>query len=290
MKIKKLKYLAVVFCFSICFLFAGCANITYSIIMSDDYTILQQLSIDLDVDKLQNISVDDLKSEIENYVVTHSTNMTNSFRSNLISYGINNPDKMTLITLMETAVKSEYKWYGNTLIYSIQFSAVEDSNNDYIPVENVYYFYYTGEFEPDFEDDVNKQYEKGVFIDKYSEITTTSFDSELCAELEQAFLDDYSAYGYTIDDVNYIYQYGQKYSRLHSDADEITYKDGVYIHTWNLDSKEDEITFYRIYAKPIAWYVIALICGFLAVIIYMTVVKIRSKKANQNLITDVLGD
>ncbi|MBQ8748872.1 MAG: hypothetical protein IJZ29_00165 [Clostridia bacterium] len=298
MKNKKIKLLALFCCLTLCVLFSGCAKVTYSLIRPDDYTITQQIKVELDSDAINEHGVNliEMKSDIENYVLSYNSQMQNQFNSNLITLSLLSTYDSTLATKLKNAVIAEYAWLGNTFIYNIHFNAIIEDSTLVLPVENVYYFYYTGSFEQEDEenDGIESQLKEDLFITMYKETYTTSFDSVMCDTIEQAFLDKYGIYGFTTEDVAYAYQYGQQYSRVHSDADYITNQDGVYIHTWNLDSKDEEITLYRLYANQIPWYVVAIICGLLSVAIVFTIAYVKNRKSklatnveiNQNNLTD----
>ncbi|MGN1227273.1 MAG: hypothetical protein ACI4TX_01370 [Christensenellales bacterium] len=282
----KLKILSLFCCIAICFIFGGCATVTYSLIKKDD-VILQQIKIELDSEDIENHSADlqDIKSNIESYAKTYDDNMKALFMSNLITLSMGSLEEQVLANLLNKSVATSYYWAGNTFYYDIQFSAIISNDAQYLPVENVYYYFYTGKFVPDDEDvgDVEVVQKDDLFIKMYKETYTTSFDSALCTIAEQKFLEKYESYGFTLEDVAYVYKYGQKYSRLHSDADSITKEDDVYIHTWNLESKDQTISLFRTYANANAWYILAVLGGVLVTVIIIVIAKIKGKKTVKNM-------
>ncbi len=286
--IKTIKVVAIIMCFLLCLLFGGCAKVTYSMLQPDDYTIIQQVKIELDSEDIEahNANLQEMKTTIENYVETYKTNITGEFLNNLMILRSGTSEEQVLASYLSKAVETATTWAGNTFYYEIKFSAIIDDDTIILPVENVYYYFYTGKFtvEDDGADDdgVESSLTDELFVKVYKETYTTAFDSEMCSKIETAFMDKYGTNGFTLEDVAYVYQYGQIYQRVHSDADSITYQDGMYIHTWNLNDKTQPITMFRNYANPTAWYVVALVCGVLAVGITFIVAKCRQRKSEVN--------
>lgn len=282
--INGIKIFAIILCIMFCLLFGGCASVTYSMLRPDDYTIVQQIKIELDSEDIEahNANLQEMKASIENYVETYKTNITGEFLNNLMILSGGTSKEQALANSLSKAVETGTTWAGNTFYYQIKFTAITENNAIILPVENVYYYFYTGKFTVEDnganDDGVESSLTDELFIKVYKETYTTAFDSEMCSKIETAFMDKYGTYGFTLEDVAYVYQYGQKYQRVHSDADSIAYQDGMYIHTWNLKDKTQPITMFRNYANPIAWYVVALGCGFIAVVITFVVAKYMQRK------------
>lgn len=278
-----IKIFAIILCVLFCLLFGGCANITYSMLRPDDYTIIQQVKIELDVEDIEAHGADlqEVKTTIENYVETYKTNIMGVFANNLMMLSSESTQKQVLANYLSKAVESASDWLGNTFYYEIAFNAIIDNDTLILPVENVYYYFYTGSFvmEDVGEDDgVESSLTDELFVKVYKETSSTAFDSEMCGRIENAFMDKYDTYGFTLEDVAYNYQYGQQYKRVHSDADSVVKQDGMYIHCWKLDDKTQKITLQRNYANPIAWYVVAIACGVVAVAITFVVATISKRK------------
>ena len=276
------KYICLILIVVLCFSLTSCAKVTYAFIFPDKYTIVQQVNVALDTDDIQahNVDVNDLKNSIKQFADDYINQMQLNFSLNLSSQYFLNSGYATLFQQLKDAVNIYSNWTGNTFVLSIEFSAVRDSNVIYIPVENVYYFYYTGEFIYENEDDETQtEFTKELFISIYKQTSSTSFDSSLSEYIEEYFMGKYGVYGYTINDVAMVYKYGQAYSRLHSDADNVSYSDGVYVHTWNLSDKDQQITLYRVYANPVAWYVLAIIIGVvIALVLFIIGIVLKKHK------------
>lgn len=281
-KKRYLKIVMLCMCILTIVCFGGCAKVTYSIIRSDDYTIVQRINVSLDLSDIEahNASVTEIKQDIESTVESFNTSRQTAFSVYLSKLSMtDDPYYKSLVPYIKDAVTTYFGWNGNTYTYALKFTAVIIDGMVHIPVDNVYYFYYSGEFEYNEEDDdSNNTLEDELFTKEYRQTFTTNFDSELCDSIEQEFLNEYSSYGFTLDDVAYVYSYGQKYSRLHSDADVVSYQNGVYVHTWNLEDKTQEVNFYRIYAKPVAWYVLAVAISVIVSLVLLVVAIVQKRK------------
>lgn len=273
MKNNRNKIFALFACMVFCLVFSGCAKITYSFINSDDY-ILQQVKIELDAENIEshNANLVEIKNSVEEKIQSYSDGTRSEFLHYLLTYGALGEDEQKLAMAIQTAVKTECFWHGNTIVYNVKFSPVISSGL-YCSKENVYYFYYTGKFTaPQDDESIQSETTDELFVSIYKETYTTSFDNKA---MEDALLSEYSTYGFTLSDVAYVYRYGQVYSRVHSDADRVNKVDGVYIHSWDLENCDDSITLYRVTARPVAWFVLALICGFITAITIIVVTKLK---------------
>jgi len=281
------KLLLIIIVFITAIAFTGCAKVSYSFIRFDDNTILQQLKVELDSDDIEshNASITEIKEYIEDYVENYHNQMISNYNFNLRQLSIHHEYRQ-YITYLQSAVQYSTEWLGNTFYYNLQFKSVADDNYVYIPAENIYYFYYTGEFVYSDDDEDEIVIENELFTRCKKQTITTSFDGSLCDSIEQNFLTKFGGYGFTLSDVAYIYNYGQKYGRLHSDADKIYYDNGVYVHSWNLSDKAQEITLYRTYANQVPWYILAVIIGLLVAIVFVVVGVINSKKRNKSHIIE----
>lgn len=289
MKVKNIKIMALMACFMVCLVFAGCAKVTYALVKPDSNTIIQQLKVELDIEDIQahNADVSEVKTSVEDYVLTYKSNVSGAFQNNLMILRSGTQADRWLADALEGAVTIVNGWEGNTYYFQLQFVAIIEDGVLCLPVENVYYYFFTGELEissdEEDEDSVQAVLDDKLFMQVYKETYTTSFDSELCTNVENAFMEKYGTYGFTLDDVAYVYKYGQQYRRVHSDADSIEKQDGIYIHTWNLADKTQPITLYRNYAKPVAWYVVAIVAGVVSVgvVLVVGVVQRAKRKSNQ---------
>jgi hypothetical protein len=285
----------IVICFALCFILTGCADVTYSFVKYSDGSIAQQVKVVLDEDEIteKGQNVDNVKSEVLSTLTNYKTSYINKFSSNVNSLSISDVQKLAILSAVKT---DDLSWDNDTIILDFKFDSVS-SDGLILSSDKIYLFFNTGKFEisDDGEDDTKSTSDN--FTMTQSQQSQTIFASDSVKQIQDKLLSSQFS-NFTINDVYYYYDYGTSSSRLHSDADKVTYENGVYIHSWGIDpsSSDDSknnnrtINFYRTYAKTTYWYVIALGIAGISLIIMSIVVfikkinaKNKSKKDNDDI-------
>jgi len=283
---KKLKKVIIVFVLIVCCFLTGCAKATYTFLYEDDDTLLQQLTVDLDSETITASGMDlqILKTDIADYVNNYYTNRFVFYEDAIMQLLIENNVGIQAKDLFLDAVKISRGWNGNTYTYSTQYNGVYDETLSIsIPANNVYNLYNFGELVLEDDEESNMVIEEGLFIIKASETSTTVFSSETCRSIESRFETEYSEYSFDASDIVYCFEYGNQYRRLHSDTEDVRYEDGVYIHSWVLDSSDDTITLFRYYANQKSWYVLGLGVAVIMLGMFGGVLVIKNKlKSNKS--------
>ena len=243
------------------FLFTGCASVKYTVVDSGSY-LQQNVQVTLDSNTLSSkgLAVEDVKSEITSVVNRLYENSRNYFLNNLQMLIVNESLTPTQVNEIMEAIRVTKKWVDDTtFIYEIIFTGVNASDLQ-LSYTEVFYLYNYGSTVPPEDDDKNPNILTFNFLTtKVQNTQTTAFANN--NTILEYFTNKFGEYGFTEDDVRYVYSYGTNYRRLHSDADEIKYVNGIYMHTWELADKNEEITLYRLIANPTNWYIIALCVG-----------------------------
>lgn len=86
------------------------------------------------------------------------------------------------------------------------------------------------------------------------------------------------------------YVYGYPSSRLHSDADQVVYDNGFYLHVWEISPTDvsKKITIYTVSAKPAMWYVIILGATLVATGVMFLVYFLKKKKQKKEQKTEII--
>jgi len=260
------------------FLFTGCASVKYTVVDSGSY-LQQNIQITLDSDTLNSkgLAVEDVKSEITSVVNRLYENSHNYFLNNLQMLIVNESLTPTQVSEIMEAVRVTKKWVDDTtFMYEITFIGVNASDLQ-LSYTEVFYLYNYGSTIPPEDDDENPNILTFNFLTtKVQSTQTTAFANN--NTILEYFTNKFGEYGFTENDVKYVYSYGTNYRRLHSDADEIKYVNGIYMHAWELADKNEEITLYRLIANPTNWYIIALCIGVGTVLTLAIVCLIKRRK------------
>lgn len=264
-----------------CFVITGCAKVTYTI-YNDGVTIEQHITVELDKADIESkgATVESVVASIDEFWTRYMSSAKLAYESNVnnlyITEKISASDREVLrnaVEIKRTNTKEEPLKY----IYSILYNYVATSTIT-IPSENVFYLFNYGKLELDEEDtsDQNEnEYEEKLFTITVKSTNPTIFSG--VQTIENYFLTQLSAYNFTLDDVAYVYESATPYRRLHSDCDEIRYENGMYIHKWNIETNDEQITLYRTYANTPIWYAIALGGSVIAMLIVGVIVLIKKK-------------
>ena len=265
------------------FLFTGCANVKYTVVDSGTY-LQQNIQVSLDKAKLDeaNCPIEEVKKSIVNCVNSLHDAQYNSFLSNLQMLVVNESLTPNQCEEILNAIKVSRVWPTDEIyMYEILFTGVSSADLR-LSYTEVFYLYNYGTTIPPSSDDESE----GNVITfewlttKVESTQTTAFANS--DSIANYFMALFAGYGFTEEDVSYTYTYGTNYHRLHSDADTIENVNGIYMHTWDLENKDEKITLYRLIADTTGWYIIALVvgvvtAGIVAIIAYTK--KSKSKKA-----------
>ena len=272
------------------FLFAGCANITYYVNPVGDYYaegvnifLSQQDAVKYgyDMPTLINQVSSILNDQTQAINNQFSSQLTKCFTDEKISYD----EYVYLSQVKPFAAVPSYNIASNGyyLNIEVQIYPVQTENFSFSIGQIVNIYNYADTVRPEesekedtsFLTDIVVAYLKG---DKQDGV----FNNEDIDAYATLFLQTlhYEDYGLTKDDANYSYQFYTTSRRLHSNADSVTYKNGYYIHTWNIEKDEDgnvinkEYVFYNTIPKTTFWYwiglcVTAVAGGIITLILYL---------------------
>lgn len=258
------KRVAILSLFVICILMTGCASVSYKVYQPDTNTIVQSLEVTLDGDVIEGagLTVASVKSDISSYVNSVVASILTTYETNVIDVLMANHITINAKSLFVNAVDVNGEWSGSSYFLDVVYVGIDDTAyNISIPVSNIYNLFNYGELVVESSGESTVVEEQGLLI-KSSQTTITTLGSQFANSVVERFVNKYSVNGFDEDDVVYTYTLGSEYKRLHSDSDMITYVDGIYMHTWNLDSRADEIEIFRLYANQYLWYIIGLGTAF----------------------------
>lgn len=260
------------------FLFTGCASVKYTVVDSGSY-LQQNIQINLDSDALssKSLQLEDVKNEITSVVNRLYENSHNYFINNLQMLIVNESLTPTQANEIMKSICVTKKWIDETtFIYEITFIGINSSDLQLSYTEVFYLYNYGTTIPPEEDDEENPNILTFNFLTtKVQSTQTTAFANN--NNILEYFTNKFGEYGFTEDNVKYVYSYGTNYRRLHSDADEINYVNGIYMHTWQLADKNEEITLYRLIPNTTNWYIIALCVG-VGTVFTLTFVSIIKKK------------
>ena len=272
---------------AVAFLFTGCANVKYTVIDSGNF-LQQNIQITLDSQVLQDeeCPIEDVKESVVYCVQTLHDNQYNSFLTNLQVMVVNEFLTPSQCEQILNAIKVTRVWAtDNIYMYEIIFNGIysDDLNLSYT---EVFYLYNYGTTIPPDDDESNDNILTFDWLTtKVESVQTTAFANN--GSIVNYFMNQFGSYGFSESDVSYTYTYGTNYRRLHSDADTIKNVNGIYMHTWDLESKDQEITLYRIIANTTGWYIIALGTGVVTAIIITIIAYTRKNKSKNIIPTDL---
>ena len=263
-----------------CFTLTGCAKVDYTF-LNDGNKLTQIFSVELDSDKITQVGVNplEIKSIINEKIISHLNIYQASFESAVNTYM--QEDKISVKTanaLKKAVVTQNPIWLNNIVTCQITFNTAvsEDLKINYM---NVYYLYYQNELYPDIEE--SEIITEG-FLRRVSETDYSIFNSELANSYREDITTALTDAQIDIaSEVKYSYTYGTQYRRVHSDADSINYDGTYYLHSWNLENEEEQITIFRLYSNQWIWYVVAASAGILTVVVLLIVNAAKKKKENK---------
>lgn len=263
-----------------CFTLTGCAKVDYTF-LNDGTKLTQIFSVELDSDKITQAGINplEIKSIINEKIISHLNIYQASYESAVNTYMEEDKISVKTANALKKAVTTQSPiWLNNIVTCQITFNTAvsEDQKINYM---NVYYLYYQNELYPDIEE--NEILTEG-FLRRVSETDYSVFNSELANRYRTDITTALADAEIDIEsDVKYSYTYGTQYRRVHSDADTINYDGTYYLHSWNLENEEEQITIFRIYGNQWIWYVAAASAGIITVVVLLIVSAVKKKKAHQ---------
>lgn len=276
-----MKKVLVIMLMLFCFVATGCAKVTYTI-YNNGITIEQRITVEYDKQDIESkgATVEEIVALADDFWTRYMGSAKLSYETNVnnlyITEKISASDREALrnaVVIKRTNTKEEPLKY----IYSIAYNYVSTPTVT-IPSENVFYLFNYGKLELDEEESGGNEneYEETLFTITVKNTSTTIFNS--ISSIENYFLSLLTTYNFTLDDVAYVYENATPYRRLHSDCDEVRYEKGMYIHKWNLESSDEQITLFRTYANTPIWYAVAIGGSVIAMVVIFVICTIKKKK------------
>lgn len=251
------------------FILSGCASVNYSISILSNGTVEQGFVVNLDEQALADAgkNLSEVKTLISDNIDELITDAFNNFAQRDLSLEI----KQQVVQNIE--ILKNYPSAASIAV-TLKFSSV-----------TVYRYFYGTLPEPEDAEDTTLT-ESYLFYSKYiNESQTIYYDLE-DSLMVQSWLTYFSESGLNLSDVQYSFSYGTPLSHLYSDADEITYDNGIKIHTWNFDYDElnNSITTYTIGIKTASWYILALCLTAVFVNVLLVINLIKKRKFKKKVL------
>lgn len=264
-----------------CFVLTGCAKIDYTY-LNNGSQLTQIFSVELDSETLTENGINplDVKTIVNKKILDHFTIYEASFINNVNALMLDKEISVELANnLKEKAVVVEGPvWLNNVVSVQITFNSVSDGEQT-LNYQNIYNLYYTFELYPEIEEN---EIEYEGLLRRLSETEYSIFNSNIAQTYRNEIESSLTESGINLDkEPKFSYTYGTQYRRVHSDADKISYDGEYYLHSWNLDSAEEKITLYRLYANQWIWYVIAIGVTVITVVVLIIVNAVKKKKSKQ---------
>lgn len=277
------KSILLVFLIFVMFIFCGCSQTNYIIIQKSDGTIEQIFSIELDIQSLNSAGITN-QTDIENLKNRVYLEIQNIYTKNMSKFKLTVRTDPNLTDNQkreyEAGVSTRFGWDKNTLAIAILF-------------ENAYIYNYYKNFQM-VKESVYQSESSNIFTKKLNKEITTVFGQIYKNDmtLVEYYKEMYKEYIITnfseetfnkLPELTFSYAYVTSYSRTHSDADKTYLTNIGYMHVWNFsaDEKEFKINIFYLSAKPVAWYLLALMITFTFIAVYLVV--IYFKKGNNKV-------
>ncbi len=252
----------------ITFTFSGCATISAVVINNEDDTIDELVTVTLDTQAVLSAgeNVMELKSYIQENSQEHATAMKKSLNNKIASDMIlaTKETQKILQEFVDGIDVVESAWKDNTYVIGIRFRNID-----------VYRYYYNISENSK----VDMQTEEHFWYDKVYYYASTMYvkHHDLYDRVVADYVQDYPNL-VTAENPELMYCYKTDLRRQHSDADNITWQDGAYYHTWKVDPNNlnEPIMLYYNIANPESYILVALcltagvsiILGIIATIIH----------------------
>ena len=265
----------------VCFVLTGCAKIDYTY-LNNGNKITQVFSVELDSELLTENGINplDVKTIINEKIYKHFQTYEASLKSSANELMVNGKISVALANkIKEEAVVVEGPiWLNNVVSVQVTFKSVSDEVQT-INYQNIYYLYYEHDLYPTIQE---SKIETEGLLRKLSETDYSIFNSNIAEEYRESVSTALTESGITLEsEPQYSYTYGTTYRRVHSDADDVSYDGEYYLHCWNLDSADEQITLYRLYSNQWIWYVIAIAAALITVAVLSVINAIKKKKAKK---------
>lgn len=242
---KKFISLLFIFIFS-AILFSGCAKVDYSIALFEDGSVQQCLTVELDKADIEahGYNFEDAKTKIKTEMNSFLTNINQRHLLYCFTKGVSTEDSGIKFGVQEKDVVNIYCYvkFDSTTIYK-DFYQIVDNPDDTKVETHIFY---------------NEYYSENPSV--YANI-----EENIYAQNIQAYFSEYS-----LEDVEYNFTYATSSNKIYSNCDNVTYENGLKIHSWtfNADKLNSRTTrMYQIGINTAPWYVVALIIVFLFLII-----------------------
>lgn len=263
------KYLCVICLLLVgCFLFCGCAEVSYSITMDSTGRIEQKFEVDLDKTAIENAgyTLIEVKQKVYNKINSVVVNQNDFIRA----YAI-----FTSTTPTECGIECKIKIIDEDSICA--YISFKDSN--VYKNFNKFVSGFGGSSDESEDNDTKTQIVKGLFYNKiitynktvYYDLQNNSFAQEMLALFDGS---QAGTTAFTLSDVKYNFYYALPTDKIYSDAnDTISYK-GLTIHHWqfDLENANQDIATYQIIINPVAWYLLAIVLTLLVLLILIVVI------------------
>lgn len=275
---KKLSKILIIIILGVCFIFTGCAEISFTTYHNDDGSITEQVVITIDEQELSSYGYNVLQEEQKIFkdVQTRLKNLVSGYKNYLeILYNSHQLTPDNYKTLYTGVVgKMSAEWVNGSLTAQLDYA----SQTDY----QLFYIYLNGETTETGSQEVVK---KTFYVKTIYTGTANYGDFALYNEVYASYANSTFA-RFDPEATTLYYNYAVSSKRIHSDADNIQLdSNGNYIHRWKIDKDEPSriIHLYVIQARPSYW--ILLCIGISLVVCVITAIAFainKPKKPKQN--------
>lgn len=278
MKSKRLLSVLIVGILFVCFIFTGCAEISFTTYHNDDGSIVEQVCITIDERELSSYSYNvvteenkistDVRTRLLNLVQNYNTYLQNRFSAGEIT-----KSDYELLAFGVTPQMSE-GWENGTLIAELIYSSADDYHS--------FYKYLNGGSSSTA---TTRDEEKHLLYTKTTYTGNANYgDFALYNEVYTVYAESRFS-RISPEATTLYYNYAVSSKRIHSDADSI-YLDnnGNYIHCWKINPNEPSrvIHLYTIKANPSYWILICMGISLTICLITVTILVVKQKiKSNK---------
>lgn len=256
-----------------CFLFCGCAEVSYSVIVDSNGKIEQAFQVDLDKTAIENAGY--TFASAKQKVLSKMQTVVSNQNTKIMYYAISiDATPSTCGVKCELVEVDEDTFYA---YMSYENDAVFRSFNTYASGGS------SGSSEDD-DNDTRTQIVKGLFYNKIITFNKTVYYNLQNSEFAQDMLalfdgSQENTTAFTLSDVKYNFYYGVPTNKLYSNANETYSQNGTTIHHWvfDADNLNQEIATYQIVINPVVWYLVAIALTLLVLFVLIVVIIFKKK-------------
>lgn len=255
----------------------GCANVSYSDIIFDDGSIMQQIVVTLDEEKITSagMTLNEVQTDTGTYAWSCYNNLLMSFNSSVT-------DLQTKL-LVQQNHKFEAVKQANKVVIQLKF------NN--LSIYKYFYFHELTESSGGIVTDHG-------FYEKDTTTTHTEFHDLANNSIAKFWLNYFAEKmpNVTLNNCTYTYTYSTPYEKIYSNADQIAYDDyGNVSHTWDYTSKDltgenaqtgDIISLYTIAIKSPLWYFVAIGATAILIVVLYIVCAVKDSKKKKAILNN----